>query len=47
MTWQEWCALDQSDRASEIAHSRISSAIQAQVHESYTRYADRQARRKR
>lgn len=45
MTWAGWCELDEGSRASEIAYSRISSAIESHVHEAAQREATRNARR--
>lgn len=44
--WTQWLELDEGERAMCVAHCRVHHAIDANVQQAYTRYSERQARKR-
>lgn len=45
--WSEWLLLEDWERAYCVAYTRVTHAIEANVSDVYSRYQERQARRRR
>lgn len=45
VSWAQWLAMDEAQRAYSVAHYRLHSAIEANVSDAHTQYLDSQSRR--